>query len=39
MVTPIRGVYGNVIVRKHCVQSDFTLYILNVGRPCFGIPN
>jgi len=36
---PDSGVYGNVIVRKHCLQSDFILYILNVARPCFGIPN
>ena len=39
MVTPIRGVSGNVIVRRHYMQSDFILSIPSVGRPCFGIPN
>ena len=32
-----RGVYGNVIVRRHCTQSDFILFIQNAGRQCFGI--
>ena len=37
MVTPIRGVYGNVIVRKLFTQSVFTLSIPSVGLQCFGI--
>ena len=35
---PDSGGYGNVIVRKHCMPSDFILFILSVGRPCFWHP-
>ena len=37
MVTLIRGDFGNVIVRRLCMLLDFTHYIQNVGRQCFGI--